>query len=327
MRSVGFWILMAAALLAGLAFAALGDNEYYFTAAYAILQALIMAVAWNILGGFTGYVNFGSAGFFALAAYSTVALHKFLPSIGIDPPLFVYIAASAILCGLIGLGAGYLTLRLRGVYFAIATLALAIVFQTFMTNWSYVGGGKGTSILTPDPPQLLWGLVSFSSYVKYLFVVMLLLALAAVAISRYIVNSKFGRGLAAIRDDELAAECMGVPTLRLKLISASVMGALMGVAGAPYPFFVSFVDPASAFSLVIAVNSIAMPMIGGTAYWFGPVIGALLLGTSQEFISVTISSELNVLLVGVVLVAFVILAPRGLIGLFNQMRTKAKGHG
>ena len=327
MRSVGFWILMAAALLAGLAFAALGDNEYYFTAAYAILQALIMAVAWNILGGFTGYVNFGSAGFFALAAYSTVALRKLLLGMGIDPPLIVYIAAGATLCGLIGLGAGYLTLRLRGVYFAIATLALAIVFQTFMTNWSYVGGGKGTSILTPDPPQLLWGLVSFSSYVKYLFVVMLLLALAAVAISRYIVNSRFGRGLAAIRDDELAAECMGVPTLRLKLVSATVMGALMGVAGAPYPFFVSFVDPASAFSLVIAVNSIAMPMIGGTAYWFGPVIGALLLGTAQEFISVTISSELNVLLVGVVLVAFVILAPRGLIGLVKDMRAKAKGHG
>lgn len=327
MRSVGFWGLMVAALLAGLAFATLTNNEYYFTAAYAILQALIMAVAWNILGGFTGYVNFGSAGFFAVAAYSTVALHKFLPSIGFDPPLIVYVAAAATLCGLIGLGAGYLTLRLRGVYFAIATLALAIVFQTFMTNWSYVGGGKGISILTPDPPQLLWGYVSFSSYIKYLFVVMLLLALAAIAISRYIVNSKFGRGLAAIRDDELAAECMGVPTLRLKLVSATVMGALMGVAGAPYPFFVSFVDPASAFSLVIAVNSIAMPMIGGTAYWYGPVLGALLLGTAQEVISVTISSELNVLLVGVVLVAFVILAPRGLIGLVKDMRSKAKGHG
>lgn len=327
MRSVGFWGLMVAALLAGLAFATLTNNEYYFTAAYAILQALIMAIAWNILGGFTGYVNFGSAGFFAVAAYSTVALHKFMPSIGFDPPLIFYVLVGAVVCGLIGLATGYLTLRLRGVYFAIATLALAIVFQTFMTNWSYVGGGKGTSILTPDPPQLLWGYVSFSSYVKYLFVVMLLLGLLAIVVSRYIVNSKFGRGLAAIRDDELAAECMGVPTLRLKLVSATVMGGLMGMAGAPYPFFVSFVDPASAFSLVIAVNSIAMPMIGGTAYWYGPVLGALLLGTAQEYISVTISSELNVLLVGVVLVAFVILAPRGLVGLVNDMRSKAKGHG
>jgi branched-chain amino acid transport system permease protein len=327
MKLGGFWGFMVGALLAGLAFAALTNNEYYFTAAYAILQALIMAIAWNILGGFTGYVNFGSAGFFAIAAYTTIALQKYLRSMGIEPPLIVYIAASATVCGLIGLGTGYLTLRLRGVYFAIATLALAIVFQTFMNNWSYVGAGKGISILTPDPPQLLWGYLFFSSYVKYLFVVMLLLSLLAIAISRYIVNSKFGRGLGAVRDDELAAECMGVPTLRLKLISTTVMGALMGVAGAPYPFFVSFVDPASAFSLVIAVNSIAMPMIGGTAFWYGPVVGALLLGTAQEVISVTISSELNVLLVGVVLVGFVILAPRGLVGLVNDIRAKAKRHG
>lgn len=321
MRLWGFWGLMLAALLAGLAFAALANNEYYFFAAYVVLQSLIMAIAWNILGGFTGYVNFGSAGFFAAAAYTTIALHKLLRSMGIDPPLIVYVLAGAVVCGLIGLGTGYLTLRLRGVYFAIATLALAIVLQTFMNNWAYVGAAKGTYMLTPDPPPF------FSSYVKYLFVLMLLLSLLAMIVSRYISNSKFGRGLAAIRDDELAAECMGVPTLRLKLVSATVMGALMGVAGALYPFFVTFVDPQSAFSLGIAVNAIAMPMIGGTAYWYGPVVGALLLGTAQEIISVTISSEFNVFLVGVVLVGFVILAPRGLIGLVNDLRAKAKRHG
>ena len=321
MRGWGFWGFMLGGLLAGLAFAVLVRNEYYFFAAYVVLQSLIMAIAWNILGGFTGYVNFGSAGFFAVAAYTTIALNKFLPSIGINPPLLVYIAASAVICGLIGLGTGYLTLRFRGVYFAIATLALAIVFQTFINNWDYVGAAKGTFVLTPPPPPF------FSSYVKYLFVVMLLLSLFAIAVSRYIANSKFGRGLAAIRDDELAAECMGVPTLQLKLISTTVMGALMGVAGALYPYYVTFVDPQSAFSLTIAVNSIAMPMIGGTAYWYGPVIGALLLGTAQEVISVTISSELNVFIVGVVLVSFVILAPRGLVGLFNDLRARAKSRG
>jgi branched-chain amino acid transport system permease protein len=321
MRLGGFWGLMLAALLCGLAFVGLTNNEYYFFAGYVILQSLIMAIAWNILGGFTGYVNFGSAGFFAVAAYTTIALHKFLHSWGIQPPLIVYIVVGAIVCGLIGLATGYLTLRLRGVYFAIATLALAIVFQTFISNWGYVGAAKGAYILTPAPPPF------FSSYVKFLFLTMLLLALMAIVISRYIANSKFGRGLAAIRDDEVAAECMGVPTLRLKLISTTVMGALMGVAGAPYPFYVTFVDPQSAFSLVIAVNSIAMPMIGGTAYWYGPVIGALLLGTAQEVLSVTISSELNVFLVGVVLVAFVVLAPRGIVGLVNDMRRRAKRHG
>jgi branched-chain amino acid transport system permease protein len=316
MRLGGFWLFVIGALLAGIAFVALGKNEYYYFAGYVILQSMIMAIAWNILGGFTGYVNFGSAGFFAVAAYTTIALNKYLQSKGIQAPLVVFIVGGAVVCGLIGLGTGYLTLRFRGVYFAIATLALAIVFQTLANNWDYVGGAKGTYILTPKPPLF------FSSYVKFLFFVMLLIALFAIVVSRYIANSKFGRGLSAIRDDEVAAECMGVPTLRLKLVSTTVMGVLMGMAGAPYPFYVTFVDPLSAFSLGIAVNAIAMPMIGGTAYWYGPVIGAILLGTAQEVISVTISSELNVFLVGVVLVGFVVLAPAGLIGLFHQLRSK-----
>ena len=318
MRSRGFWGFIIGALLVGVAFVALGKNEYYYFAAYVILQSLIMAVAWNILGGFTGYVNFGAAGFFAVAAYTTIALNKYLQGLGLQPPMLVYIAAGAVVCGLIGLGTGYLTLRLRGVYFAIATLALAVVFQTLANNWDYVGGAKGSYILTPAPPPF------FSSYIKYLFFVMLLMSLFAIIVSRYIVHSKFGRGLAAVRDDEVAAECMGVPTLRLKLISTTVMGVLMGMAGAPYPFYVTYVDPQSAFSLGIAVNAIAMPMIGGTAYWYGPVIGAILLGTAQEVISVTISSELNVFLVGVVLVSFVILAPSGLVGLVNDLRARVK---
>jgi branched-chain amino acid transport system permease protein len=268
MRSRGFWGFIIGALLVGIAFVALGKNEYYYFAAYVILQSLIMAVAWNILGGFTGYVNFGAAGFFAVAAYTTIALNKYLQGLGLQPPMLVYIAAGAVVCGLIGLGTGYLTLRLRGVYFAIATLALAVVFQTLANNWDYVGGAKGSYILTPAPPPF------FSSYIKYLFFVMLLLSRFAIIVSRYIVHSKFGRGLAAVRDDEVAAECMGVPTLRLKLISTTVMGVLMGMAGAPYPFYVTYVDPQSAFSLGIAVNAIAMPMIGGTAYWC-PVIGAI----------------------------------------------------
>jgi branched-chain amino acid transport system permease protein len=117
---------------------------------------------------------------------------------------------------------------------------------------------------------------------------------------------------------------MGVPTLKLKLISTTTMGALMGIAGAPFPFFVTFVDPVSAFALVIAVNAIAMPMIGGTAVWYGPVIGALLLGVVQETATVTISSELNLLIVGVMLVLFITLAPRGIVGLVEDYK-KRKG--
>ena len=219
---------------------------------------------------------------------------------------------AALIGGLVGLGTGYLTLRLRGVYFAIATLAMAIVFETFVNNWAYVGAATGAYILTPDTPPF------FDSYIEFLFALILFLALMAIAIARHLKISRIGQGLAAIRDDEIAAECTGVPTLRLKLVSTTTMGALMAIAGVPYPFFVTYVDPLSAFNLVIAVNAIAMPMIGGTATWYGPVVGALLLGSIQEMATVTISSEINVLLVGVLLVVFIMVAPQGIVGLIQD---------
>ncbi len=314
MKISPFWIITVLILIGGYLFAEWAENQFLFFAGYVVLQSLIMAVAWNILGGFTGYVNFGSAGFFAVGAYTAIALHQFL-----EAPLIVLIIIAGVVCGLIGLGTGYLTLRLRGVYFAIATLAMAIVFESLITNWEYVGGSTGAYVITPTEVAF------FDSYIEMLFVLMLFLALVSVAVSRYLSISRIGQGLAAIRDDETAAECMGVPTLRLKLISTTVMGAMMGVCGAPFPFFVTYINPLSAFDLLIAVNSIAMPMIGGTAVWFGPVIGALLLGTIQQIITVTVSSELNILIVGVVLVLFVALAPRGIVGLVQDVMKKRRG--
>ena len=312
MKAAAFWGSLLAILAAGLVVTGTVENEYYYNALYLILQGTLMSVAWNILGGFTGYVNFGSAGFFAIGAYTTVVLNK---AFGLPLPLLIL--GAGLLGGLVGLGLGYLTLRLKGVYFAIATLAMAIVIETLVNNWSYVGGAKGSYLLTPE--DHLW----FDSYIQMLFVVMLLLTLAAVAISRLLSSSRLGRGLAAIRDDEVAAECSGVPTLRLKLVATTIMGAMMSIAGAPFPFFVTFVDPVSAFSLFIAVNAIAMPMIGGTAHWSGPVIGALLVGTTQEIVKVTVSSELNVLIVGVMLVVFISLAPQGVVGLVRKYRRGA----
>jgi branched-chain amino acid transport system permease protein len=306
-RGLVFWSALALILLLGVLATKTVENAFFFFAGYAVLQATIMAVAWNILGGFTGYVNFGSAGFFAIGAYTSVALVKAL-----DPPLIVPLLVAALVGGLVGLATGFLTLRLRGVYFAIATLAMAIVFETFVNNWGYVGAASGAYILTPDAPLF------FDSYIEFLFALILFLALMAIAIARYLKISRIGQGLAAIRDDEIAAECAGVPTLRLKLVSTATMGALMAVAGVPYPFFVTYVDPLSAFNLVIAVNAIAMPMIGGTATWYGPVVGALLLGSIQEIATVTISSALNVLIVGVLLVVFIMVAPQGIVGLIQD---------
>jgi len=287
------------------------ENQYYYFAGYVVLQYVVLATAWNILGGYTGYVNFGSAGFFALGAYTAAILIK-----AYQVPLPVLILAAGLVAGLLGLGIGYLTLRLRGVFFAIATLALAVVLQTFIVNWDYVGGSRG--IYTIRPARVPF----FGNYVEFLFVVMAGLALTALAVARWIERSWMGRGLAAIRDNEEAAECMGVPTLKLKLAATTISGTLMGAAGAPFPYYVTYMEPSSAFSLDYAVNSLAMPMIGGTTTWVGPLLGAVLLGTAQQVATVTISSALNLLIVGVLLVAFVILAPDGIVGLLRRRRAR-----
>ena len=130
--------------------------------------------------------------------------------------------------------------------------------------------------------------------------------------------SWIGRGLRAVRDSEEAAECCGVPTLKLKLFVCTLSGALMAAAGAPLTMYLSFVEPASSFNLNYSVSALAMAMIGGTAHWIGPVIGALLLGSIQQAVTVTISSEINVLVVGVLLVLFVVVAPDGVIGLWRR---------
>jgi branched-chain amino acid transport system permease protein len=145
-----------------------------------------------------------------------------------------------------------------------------------------------------------------------------LLVVLAVAITRFIQNSRIGRGLQALRDDELAAECTGVPTLRLKLMACVISGALISAGGAPAAMYLQYANPDSAFNLNYSVSVLAMSLIGGTAHWLGPVLGAILLGTTQQFLAVTISSEINVLVLGIMLVLFVVAAPKGIIGLAGK---------
>ena len=317
LRPTGFLLASVAAAVLVFAGARMAGNDYYFFAGYTVLQFVVLATAWNILGGLTGYVNFGAAAFFACGAYATVFFHKTYPL-----PIPVLVAIGAVVSGLIGLGMGYLTLRLRGVYFAIATLALAVVLRTLVTNWNYVGGARGAYVVRPaelELPDLPYLAGLSLPYIQYLFLIMLAVAVIAIVIARTIERSKLGYGFATIRDDEMAAEASGVPTLKLKLIATTLSGALMGMAGAPFPYYIGYLQPSSAFALDYAVNSIAMPMIGGTTTWIGPLVGAVLLGSLEQFITVTISSSINLLLVGLLLVGFVIIAPNGLVGLWQRL--------
>ncbi|MGE3991875.1 branched-chain amino acid ABC transporter permease [Pseudorhodoplanes sp.] len=327
MRTWRFSLILLGVALVIFFGARLLQNDYLFFAGYVVLQFIVLATAWNMLGGYCGYVNFGSAAFFAVGAYSTVAMNKLpafvkssLPEgladfiLAIAPhSLPALVILGGVVSGLVGLGTGYLTLRLRGVFFSIATLALAVVLQTLIVNWDFVGGSRGAYVIRPATVSLM-----NISYIEYLFLIMLVLVVIVLTAARAIERSRLGYGFATIRDDEQAAEACGVPTLRLKLVATTLSGAFMGMAGAPFPYYIGYLEPHSAFGLAYAVNAIAMPMIGGTTSWVGPLVGAVLLGTLQQVASVTISSAVSLLIVGLLLVFFVIVAPNGIIGLWHK---------
>jgi len=309
-----FWLAAVIFLAAVLVMTQLIGNEYPFFAGYVILQFVVLAVAWSILGGYAGYVNFGTNAFFGIGVYTAVLLIK-----AFGAPLAVQIAVAAIIGSLLGFGVGLLTLRMRGIFFSIATIALAIIIETAVTNWRFLGGAAGIQLQRPPVTA------PFDSYVKMLFFVQALLVVIAIATTRTIQNSRIGRGLQALRDDELAAECTGVPTLRLKLLACAISGALISAGGAPAAMYLQYANPETAFNLNYSVSVLAMSLIGGTAHWIGPVLGAILLGTTQQLLAVTISSEINVLVLGIMLVLFVIVAPKGLIGLMRQFSMRAGG--
>jgi branched-chain amino acid transport system permease protein len=329
------FIALALAVLAiGALLPRIITNGYLFYVGFVVLQYVVIATGWNILGGYAGYVNFGSGAFVGLGVYTAVfAVEAF------GAPLWLQIAAAAMVGGLLGLAMGYLTLRIQGVYFSIATLALTVVINTVIVNWRFVGGAQGITVLAPPPPA--W----FPDNVSYLCFVMLILAVVSITVARAIERSWIGRGLTALRADEKAAECAGVATLRLKLLAAAVSGAVIAMAGAPYLYYASRVDPESAFMLDYALNALAMPLIGGTRSWAGPLIGALLLGTIEqatlvmmpalvnpviavlartgliEEVTITaVPAEVNLLIVGLVLIGFVVAAPGGLLGFADRLR-------
>ena len=287
------------------------QSEYFFFAAYSVLQFVILAVAWNILGGYAGYVNFGSAAFFAIGAYGAIVGYK------LQWPQGMNIIFGTFVAGLVGLGMGYVTLRLKGVYFSIATLAMSVVILTIVVNTPFLGGARGVYVIVPRESP-----IGVGQYVHWLYFLILGMAIISVVVSRIIERSWLGQGLMAIRDDESAAEGLGVPTLKLKLIATSISGALMGLAGTTFPYLITYVEPSATFNLSFAVNSIAMPIVGGLGTWIGPLLGALLLGSIQQIATVNLSSSFNLLIVGGVLVLFVTLAPNGLVGFFKKRSGK-----
>jgi branched-chain amino acid transport system permease protein len=276
-------------------------NMAVFTAMYVGL-----ATAWNIMGGYTGYISLGHAAFFGFGAYAfgLVLAHLGIQA-GYEPFLFVPVAG--VLTALLAVCIGWIALRTRAATFVIVTIAMMFMVQLLAENLvGLTGGGAGLSFPVPT-----W---TGDFYNNPFYYAMLLMALVALAISWWIRRSKFGLGLLAIRDDEDKALAVGVPAHAYKLAAFIVSAALVGMIGAVYGYYVTYIYPQFAIDPLVGISMVLMVFLGGLGTLWGPVLGAVILEPAQLWLAYNFgASELYLVFYAAVFLIVILLLPRGIV--------------
>jgi branched-chain amino acid transport system permease protein len=299
----GVSVLLA---LLGLFNSALGIGPYLLVLATTVLFWITQATSWNILSGFAGYFSFGQAAYVGIGAYSVAVLTG---RQGVSYPIAILVGG--LLGGLLALIIGAVAFRLgslRGEIFALLTLAVPFILAAFVRINRDIDGGLGTTLPLPDFPDWIGG------FQHLIFLLMLGIATLAVGVALAIHRSRLGRGLAAIHDNEDAAEVLGVPTFRYKMVAIVLSGLIGGFGGALLAVRNGAVQPELVFNLTVPLFVIVMSVLGGRRHWAGPVIGAAFVSVLQdELAALELEQWANVIL-GAVLVVFVVAAPDGLFG-------------
>jgi branched-chain amino acid transport system permease protein len=311
LKGAGLVLLFAVALvLPAIAPDPATTNIAVFTMMYVGL-----ATAWNIMGGYTGYISLGHAGFFGFGSYTLgLMLAHFVIAGGYTPFLFVPVAGlfTAVLAAAIG----WFALRTRAATFVIVTIAFMFMLQLLAENLvGITGGGRGLSF--PVPP---WRGDYFNTPYYY---AMLALAILGLGISWRIRRSKFGLGLVAIRDDEDKALAVGVPTRAFKLTAFIVSATLVGMIGGVYGYYVTYIYPQFVIDPLIGISMVLMVFLGGLGTLSGPVLGALILEPAQLWLAYNFgASRLYLVLYASVFLVVILLMPRGIIPSLGELITR-----
>ncbi len=292
------WLLLAVAALAALPW--LGSEAVVQYGINALLLATL-AQGWNLIGGFTGYPSFGNSVFYGLGTYGTAiamtTFHlSFAAGLGVG-------ALLAVCCAVLF---GVPILRLRGPYFAIATLGLSAAMSAVVANLDIAGRNVGIILPLFKGDQVFYE-------------ASLALLVVATAVVWGVSRARFGVGLVAIRENEDAAQVMGIDTTRWKVAALSLSAALSGVAGGIHAYWITFIDPASSFDPTLNVKMVIMTVFGGAGTVLGPVLGALILSGISEVLASTVST-VAAAFYGLVIVLAVILMPRGLVDAATGIR-------
>ncbi|WP_233625274.1 branched-chain amino acid ABC transporter permease [Actinoplanes sp. ATCC 53533] len=308
MPSVSKRVLPVAGLLvlaaAVLSFPALAPNPYILSAGIVVLNYAVLSTSWNFVGGFTGYISLGHGALAGLGGYGTALL---VTRAGL--PSFVALAVAALAVAALAVPIGLAALRVRGASFVIVSIALVLILLLVFQSWASVtGGSRGLVVPRPFPGMLR---PEHHRVFYYLFAGLLAVALLAWWV---IDRSRFGLGLKAIREDEDKAEALGTPTFTYKLIVFVVSAALTALAGGLYALWFGDLDPVFQFSILTGSYLVLMALLGGVRNLFGPLAGALIVGTALEYFKGQFgNTPLHLVATGILLGVVVMFMPDGVL--------------
>jgi branched-chain amino acid transport system permease protein len=311
---------LVALFAAALALPAIAPDPATVNIAVFTMMYIGLATAWNIMGGYTGYISLGHAGFFGFGAYTLGLLLAHLGIAG-GYSAFVLVPVAGLATAVLALGIGWFALRTRAATFVIVTIAFMFMLQLLAENLvGLTGGGAGMSF--PVPP---WGGDFFNTPYYY---AMFVLAALGLGVSWRIRRSKFGLGLLAIRDDEDKALAVGVPTRAFKLTAFVISATLVGMIGGVYGYYVTYIYPQFVVDPLIGISMVLMVFLGGLGTLSGPVLGALILEPTQLWLAYNYgASRLYLVLYAAVFLVVILLLPRGIVPsvveLITRFRTRA----
>ena len=282
---------------------------------FAILALMIaqLGVAWNILGGYAGQISFGHAVFYGIGAYTTATL---VIKYGISPWIGMF--AGGTLAAVFALAMGWPCFRLRGHYFAMATIAVAEIAQVLVTNWDALGGAVGLSLPMQNPG---WASFVFNqSKVPYYYIAAALLAIT-LAVSWWIERSYLGYYFRAIKDEPDAARSVGVSLRRYKLVAIAVSSFLTALGGTLYAQKELFIDPGSVMATSLSIKIALVAILGGVGSLYGPVIGAVLLTAIEEGSRIAFGGTgqgVDLIIYSLLIIGTAMFSPEGIVGLFRK---------
>lgn len=309
------FLLAGLALLAALLVPAFTDASH-LNMAILVLMAAQLGVAWNIVGGYAGQVSLGHAAFYGLGAYvSTLLLVKF----GINP--WVGVLAGGGVAVLLSLAFGWSCFRLKGHYFAMATIAVAELVQIFFTEWEY--GGAAVGLYVPmDHTGWLW--MNFATKLPYYWLALGLLVIT-LAVNAWVSRSHLGYYFRAIKDEPDAARSIGVNIARYKQVALSVSAFLTATGGSLYAQKELYIDPGSVLSTALSIKMALVSILGGVGTLFGPVVGALVLTSIEEFTRILFGGTgrgTDVIIYASLIIVIAVFYPTGLIGWLRNFRQR-----